>query len=817
MAGATALLLLLAAPVAFAYDFGPAAAYLPWDTSTEWYVRNFGQYFSGGDPCFMENMVPGPNPAARATGMLMESIYNLSVPGLKEAIEKCAPGGLAMIDGKGPPPAAMVPAVPYKQCRSLCDDITSLTGAEKTTMYSFGKCPLNIAGCCDCSGFMTFKFGPNWGAGKGSYKTGWDTMGYISSIMAAVMVAAAMAVCATRRKGGYTPAWLRASTAPTSKMADEGAGDAVEMTPLQKAGTAGTSAVVVGSGVSAAAAQAAVRAPLLSVRVGSWPTWVRNFATASAVATGFAMGLWIYGWFMGDHGFSGQNYAVWPYTSGLGILLHAGSGAAWAISGGLQFTGALRKRWPSVHRATGYIYILAELVCVVGLVIVAFSPHRSGNLVFWCGFLFALLWLITLYQAFAMIRKGRVHEHRMWMTRNYFIGFSVIFQRAFNLDAIHEFVASISHKQSDFMSICLGTPGSLPISIHLSAEEYQNEANCTRAGQLYSWTSSGTCQRALSPAEINYNCVAVNYLLSMANGDFWIVFTYCGLLACETWLWVRHGDGWLASFASSLRGKAYTFVREGGVHVRGHFEGALKLIRCAEETADAQRLTFALPHPRMLVPVPPGHHFLLRQHGKGTYTSVVRPYTPVASEPGEISFVVKRVAGGAMSSFLLDNLKVGSAVYFDGPHGEFRYAPGTYARYGFVCGGSGVTPVLSVLRTALADPIDTTLFDVLVSNRTRAQMLCCDELAALAAAHPDRLSLHHALSREAADDAEAAGRKVHSGRVTAALVKATMPRPGEHSAVACCGNVAFNFAVMAHFRAAGYTWERIFAFGTTDR
>ena len=403
----------------------------------------------------------------------------------------------------------------------------------------------------------------------------------------------------------------------------------------------------------------------------------------------------------------------------------------------------------------------------------------------------------------------------------------------FNNESIAQYTDVLDRPQSDYMSICLAGQDK-PSSIYQAwpgGAAYTTKAACKAAGHNWVVNPNPTltaCHHALGPAEISYNCAAIASLIDHANSKFFVCFTYCGLVACEAWLWVRHGDGWLAAFARSWRGSAYAVVAPpaggGYVHVRSHFEGALALVRREAATADAQRLTFALPHPRMLVPVPPGHHFLLRAQGAASTAraheggakggggggggaahsavaaaaaGVVRPYTPVASEPGELSFVVKRVAGGAMSSFLLDEaaLAVGATVGFDGPHGEFRYAPGTYARHGFVCGGSGVTPVLSVLRTALADPIDTTVFDVLVCNRTRAQMLCCGELAALAAAHPGRLGLHHALSREEVEeDAEAAGGKVHAGRATAALVAATMPPPGEHSAVACCGHPAFNFA-----------------------
>jgi len=99
-------------------------------------------------------------------------------------------------------------------------------------------------------------------------------------------------------------------------------------------------------------------------------------------------------------------------------------------------------------------------------------------------------------------------------------------------------------------------------------------------------------------------------------------------------------------------------------------------------------------------------------------------------------------------------------------------------RYGAVVGGSGVTPVLSLVGTALAiEPHST--FAVICANRTSAGAFAVDELADLKDRYPDRLQILHVLSREP-------GAPLH-GRITPSLLAQLLPVVGPIDEWFLCG------------------------------
>lgn len=113
----------------------------------------------------------------------------------------------------------------------------------------------------------------------------------------------------------------------------------------------------------------------------------------------------------------------------------------------------------------------------------------------------------------------------------------------------------------------------------------------------------------------------------------------------------------------------------------------------------------------------------------------------ICSAPGEdtLRIAVKRARNGAGSAYL-HGLAVGSKVAFRGPSGTFVYAPRADAhRLLLIAGGSGVTPILSIVKTALSEsPLaELTLF---YAARRANEMAHREELQALAAASP-RLAL----------------------------------------------------------------------------
>jgi len=116
---------------------------------------------------------------------------------------------------------------------------------------------------------------------------------------------------------------------------------------------------------------------------------------------------------------------------------------------------------------------------------------------------------------------------------------------------------------------------------------------------------------------------------------------------------------------------------------------------------------------------------------------------PELDEPMEIA--VKRVEGGRASNWMNDRLRVGDSIRASVPQGRFVLDPDTRSgRPLFLfAGGSGITPIISLLKSALATtkrPIS-----MLYANRDRESIIYGAQLDRLVASHPGRVELRHHL------------------------------------------------------------------------
>jgi ring-1,2-phenylacetyl-CoA epoxidase subunit PaaE len=111
---------------------------------------------------------------------------------------------------------------------------------------------------------------------------------------------------------------------------------------------------------------------------------------------------------------------------------------------------------------------------------------------------------------------------------------------------------------------------------------------------------------------------------------------------------------------------------------------------------------------------------------------------------------VKRIAGGAFSNWANDNLKAGVAIAVMAPHGSFTwdFAEGAANHYVGFAGGSGITPVMSLLKSALLTEPDSR-FTLFYGNRDSSSIIFLEALAGLKNRFMDRLQVHHFLAEEA--------------------------------------------------------------------
>jgi ring-1,2-phenylacetyl-CoA epoxidase subunit PaaE len=128
---------------------------------------------------------------------------------------------------------------------------------------------------------------------------------------------------------------------------------------------------------------------------------------------------------------------------------------------------------------------------------------------------------------------------------------------------------------------------------------------------------------------------------------------------------------------------------------------------------------------------------------------------------------VREVPGGAMSGWLVREVRPGERIEVQPPAGSFTPDLGTPGRHVLIAAGSGITPVLSISASALAHP--DTQVSVLYGNRRAGSVMFADEIADLKDRYPSRFQLAHVLSRESQEV------ELFSGRLDAGRLRRLLP------------------------------------------
>ncbi len=174
--------------------------------------------------------------------------------------------------------------------------------------------------------------------------------------------------------------------------------------------------------------------------------------------------------------------------------------------------------------------------------------------------------------------------------------------------------------------------------------------------------------------------------------------------------------------------------------LRDHGYHALRVKQVVPETRDAASLVLDVPGAlREPFRYRPGQFCTFRVHVDGE--EQLRSYS-MSSAPetdADLTVTVKRVEGGKVSNWLLDHVCPGDAVEVTRPAGVFCPQPSQRPVLGF-CGGSGVTPVMSITKHVLATT--RRAVRLLYANRDRESVIFGGALADLCARHPGRLEVH---------------------------------------------------------------------------
>ena len=170
------------------------------------------------------------------------------------------------------------------------------------------------------------------------------------------------------------------------------------------------------------------------------------------------------------------------------------------------------------------------------------------------------------------------------------------------------------------------------------------------------------------------------------------------------------------------------------------------------ETRDAVSIAFDIPqHLQDSFHFTQGQHLVMRTLLDGE--EVRRSYSICTGvNDGELRIAVKRVAGGRFSAFANEQLKAGHSLEVMPPAGNFHVEldPARHGNYLAVAAGSGITPILSIIKTTLQTEPHSRV-TLLYGNRSSSGALFREQLEDLKNRYLQRLNLIFVFSREQQD------------------------------------------------------------------
>jgi ring-1,2-phenylacetyl-CoA epoxidase subunit PaaE len=235
-----------------------------------------------------------------------------------------------------------------------------------------------------------------------------------------------------------------------------------------------------------------------------------------------------------------------------------------------------------------------------------------------------------------------------------------------------------------------------------------------------------------------------------------------------------------------------------------HFH-SLEIADRRQETPDSVSLAFAVRDSlREEFAFEPGQYLTLRATIGGEECR--RNYSISSGlDEGELRIAVRRAEGGTFSCFANDVLCAGERIDVAPPEGRFTAEIGADRHLAFFAAGSGITPVISIIRSALAANAEARA-TLVYGNKTTGSIMFRSALEELKDRYLGRLAVLHVLSRESQDI------DILSGRVDGekiALFARTIVRPSEVDGYYLCGPLGMIEDGRAALIAAGVSRERI--------
>ncbi|KAK5990242.1 NADH-cytochrome b5 reductase 1 [Cladobotryum mycophilum] len=195
---------------------------------------------------------------------------------------------------------------------------------------------------------------------------------------------------------------------------------------------------------------------------------------------------------------------------------------------------------------------------------------------------------------------------------------------------------------------------------------------------------------------------------------------------------------------------------------------------------------FKLPSERTVLGLPIGQHISIGAylpHDDNTTKEIVRSYTPISGDhqPGFFDVLIKSYPQGNISKYMA-SLQVGQTIRVRGPKGAFVYTPNMVRHFGMIAGGTGITPMLQVIRAIIRgrEAGDKTEVDLIFANVTQQDILLKEDLDALVK-QDKHIRVHYVL------DKPPEGWTGGVGYVTGEMITKYLPAPAKDVKILLCG------------------------------
>jgi cytochrome-b5 reductase len=226
---------------------------------------------------------------------------------------------------------------------------------------------------------------------------------------------------------------------------------------------------------------------------------------------------------------------------------------------------------------------------------------------------------------------------------------------------------------------------------------------------------------------------------------------------------------------------------------------AYELIDKEKITHDTTRFLFKIPGGTNFKYLPGDH---VRIYPDKKNASEFRPYTPTSVPDTDDHFElnIKRYPGGFVSGYM-HGREIGDEVWMSGPHEGGHFREGMARRVGMVAGGSGITPMISIIRTILKRGIDVDM-SLLFANKTVDDIILKDEFDNYASRY-DNFRRYYVI------DKAPGGWEMGIGRIDSALMKDRLPAPADDTVIFVCGPPMMQLDLQKKLIELGHAKDRV--------